>query len=523
MTLNSTLSSACHSERGEESALAFLKCRDDRSRFLLTRATNAINAVRRDRKALPERAGTPHRPAKAPRLSCTPPEHVPFLRAARKLRPFQKMHPTPSDLQSWSVRKHRALPPASPASRKSSPARRENPAGKDRVPALGKSPHSLYRYLPPSNKVSQAANTPRHTLRPSQSPAATDRASRRNRFSMPVHLPAAPGVSLASGFLSPHGRFSRKLQTLPAFSAPARMLLRIRTREKARKASPNPPPTLEAAVRASQSPAGSAPWFARDPRPAARAKESCPAAIVRAHSAAAARQLSSRRAARLRLRSGRNKFSPACSKQARSWDRAPVLSRFAPARCPNLPSPGKRRPAGYATQHRKAQARAPRANALSPHRMFAILFRGRRERRAVSRSADGPCGRAPALVPPHHSCARHDRPARVRFLRPDRAATSPAQHRSRQLPPPNFPRTLSRALASPVPALVAQALVRSPQNFPARGEECKKEIDETSAKYSIRCLPFRLTHAAPENYKQRLHSSSITLLLCQKDFNVHAA
>src|SRR5271156_4810116 len=344
MTLNSTLSPACHSacpdkgrerRRGlpvgrQEPVLAVLECGEIRSGFPLARAANAIKAARPCRKALPGRAGTQDRPAKASQPSYTPPTHVPFLHAARKSRPFQKMRPIPSDSQSWSVGKRKALHPAFPASRKSSPARRENQAGKDRFPALSKSPHSLYRYLPPSNKVSPAANTPRHTLRPSQSPAATDRASRRNRFSMPVHLPAAPGVSLASGFLSPHGRFSRKLQTPPAFSAPARMLRRIRTREKAKKASPNPPPTLEAAVRASQSPAGSAPWSARDFRPAVRAKESCPAAIARAHSAAAARQLSSRLAAPPRPGSGRNEFSPACSKRERSWDPAQEPSQFAP-------------------------------------------------------------------------------------------------------------------------------------------------------------------------------------------------
>src|ERR1700677_3025537 len=345
MTLNATLSSSCHSERRglpvgrQESALTLLECGENRSGFPLARIADAIKAARRVPKAPPAHVGTPDHPAKASRPSYMPPVQVPCFHVVHKSRPFQKMRPIPSDSQSWSVGKHRALPPAFPASRKSSPARRETPAGNDRAPALSKSTRSLSQYRPPSNIVLPAANTPRHTLRPSQSPVATNPESPRNRSSAPAHSPAALDALLASGFLSSRDRSSKRLQTPPAFSPLALLLRRIRTPAKAKTVSPNPQPTFREEVRAWQWPAGNAPWFVRDFRPAVRAKESCPTAIGRADSAAAARRPSSRPAAPPRLGSGRNKFSPACSRRERSWDRAPEPSRFAPARCPNLLSP----------------------------------------------------------------------------------------------------------------------------------------------------------------------------------------
>src|ERR1700683_3375259 len=214
MTFNTTLSPACHSERSEESALLFLEHDTERAGQPLLRIANAIKAARRVPKAPPAHVGTQDRPAKAPRPSYTPPAHVPCLRAVRKSHPFRRTRPIPSDSQPRSVGKHRALPPSSPASRKSSPARRETPAGNDRSPALAKSLHSLYRCPPLSNIVLPAANTPRHTLRPSQWPAATDPASRRNHSLTPARSLAAPGASPVSDFLSSRDRSSKRLQKI---------------------------------------------------------------------------------------------------------------------------------------------------------------------------------------------------------------------------------------------------------------------------------------------------------------------
>src|ERR1700735_115040 len=522
MILNSTLSSACHSERSEESALPFLKCVGDRFHHLPARAANAINAARSLRKVLPGRAGNQDRPAKASQPSYTPPAHVPYPHAVRKSHPFRKTRPTPSDSQSWSVRTQQALPPAFPVSRKSSLARRENPAGKNRVSALAKSPRSLCRHLLPSNRVLRVASTPRHTWRPSQSPAATNRASRRNHFSAPVHSLAAPSASLASGFLSFPDRFSKKLQTPPTFSAPARMLRRIRTRERAKTASPNPRRTFQEGVRASQSLAGNDLWFARGLRLVVRAKEFFPGAIGRADFAAVAQQPSSRRARPLYPGSGRSRFSPACNKRERFWDRAPEFSLLDPALSPNLLSLRKRRPVGSATRRQTEQAQAPRADALSPRRKFAALFRGRRERRAVSHSADVQRGPARGFASPRHSCERPDTLPPVRFRRSHYAERFAVSHRSWQSLRSNLLQPIAHELAAVVSALAAKALAHVLRKFPAPGESRRRRMDETSAKYNIHCLPFRLTRGARENYKQRLRGILHALAL-PKGINVYAA